>query len=303
MDEYMTELFLQSYHEYLYKILDRWTRETERSIWAGHYESEKDKINLCFDITNSKAKEVFGIDCGAKKEAETTICVKTPDPDLKANPIPTVTWKYPDALKANPPPTFNRKDLHICISPKENPGNQLTLFELSLPSHLHNLLHKHNLKLVSELTSLKQSQVEQILSYNVKHFLELMVELNKHGIKHKFSLSKAIREEVESRGTLSPFDLLDKKSTSPEISPHEYDEELEEDEPEEENDEIIKLSDFEFCPRTHSRLNFAGIETLDQLLSKSSEDLLKIKSFGNSHLKVIIDDLNSNDIKHSFKSA
>jgi DNA-directed RNA polymerase alpha subunit len=295
----MTELFLQSYHEYLYKILDRWTRETERSIWAGHYESEKDKINLCFDITNSKAKEVFGIDCGAKKEAETNTCVETPEPELKVNPTPTFTVVDLHALKANPPPTFNKKDLQICIFPKDNPGNDKTIRELCLPSHLHNVLHKYNLKLVSELSSLKQNQIEKMFSHNEKHLLELMFELNKHGIKHNISLTKSIREEIESRESYLPIPTpLKNVISSPEV-----DEDPEEDDQEVEKKEIIKISDFEFCPRTHSRLSFAEIKTLDQLLAKSSKDLLKIKSFGNSHLKVIIDDLNANEIKHSFKVA
>lgn len=274
----------ESYHLYLKQIFDRWTRETERSIWAGHYESEKDRINMCFDIAHNKAREVYAITTPVKETVIPIEDVSPPAENFKVVPCEM--------------PTMNVAEFGMprMYDPK------LPLVNLSLSPHLHNLLHVSNLKTLDQLMTLNQTQIESILCYSEKNLLELIIELDHLGIKHNFSLSKAILREILPNATAEKPKPFPESKFIPD--PFEEEEDETDTETDTDEDEFIgtMISEFEFTPRVHSRLKQAGINTLDELLSKTTQDLLNIKQFGYSHLKVIIDELDQyEDITHSFK--
>lgn len=281
------------YNDFLKNILDRWTRETERSIWAGHYESEKDKIDLCFDIANNKARQVYFMDSQLDEKSvldEPKPVVESPIQDEPV-PIKDEPIKKREILKENGSPNFAPSTLIITIG---------------ISSHLHNILHKHNINTVGELTSLKQSQIEKILTYNNQHLLELIFELNNLRISHNFSLSQAIKDEITYTNNLLPHPF-----STPYFEPElhtEEEEEAVEDEDEEENKpdlmyDKMRIIDFEFPPRIQSRFKVARIYTMKDLLSKSTGDLLCIPAFGRGLLAQVIQELDNYGIKHSFNAS
>ncbi len=318
------------YYEFLQLILDRWTRETERSIWAGHYESEKDRINQCFDIANCKAREVYEIDNFVEEKIkwveptiETTI-VDVPKPSVKPTvkpkpvivqeePIVETTIKVESTVEPTVEPEPKQKKIvnikkwmkdnfpDFTDQPLELPFDmraeeiisKTPIVNLSLSSHIHNKLHTNNIKTLEELLSLSQTQIEKILYFSETNLLELILELNKLNIKHSFVLSKNILAEILPNATI----IKQKPNPKPNPKPTP----ILGSTPEEELEPSVDLiSDFDFSYNIHYRFKALGITTLDQLLAKSTEDLLRIKQFGSVSLQTVIEELDDFGIKHRF---
>lgn len=340
------------YYKQLEILFYRWTHEIEKSIWAGHIDTDKEKIDLCFNMTNDKAMEIYGMDSVLEEEAEAEAeAVKASFHQFLAernikmredagNSIDALNIevkeepKEPEAPKTIPmelspahstlepdliipealQPILEHKSKEIqdSINDSLKTCGSVPIVKLALSSNIHNLLHKANIKTLDHLLSLNQTQIEKLLDFNPKNVFELMFDLDKIGIKHQFKLSKSLLQEIlpyvtikEPKAPKAPkynpeFEFKDKPKAEPKIEPKI------EPKPKSEpkikpKPKFVKISGFEFSPRAHGRLKFAGIETLEELLSFTTQDLMNIQSFGPSHLEVIIDELDSLEIQHTFE--